>query len=82
MKCNVNIINRIKRTQGQINGILKMIDEERNCSDITTQLKAIESSIRKAIVLLSIENLSNNIKEKYNIDLKEFEKELDLIINR
>lgn len=82
MKCSVNVINRIKRTQGQINGVLNMIDEGRNCDDLTVQLKAIESSIRKAIVLLSIENLSNNVKEKYNIDIKEFEKELDLIINR
>ncbi len=82
MNCSVNVINRIKRTQGQINGVLKMIDEQRGCDDLTTQLKAIESSIRKVITLLTIENLSNTIKEKYNINIEEFEKELNLLINR
>lgn len=82
MKCSVNVINRIKRTQGQINGVLKMIEKEKNCDELTVQLKAIENSIKKAITLLTIENLSNNIKEKYNIDIKEFEKELNLILTR
>ncbi len=82
MKCSLTVINRIKRAQGQFNGILNMIDENRGCDDLTTQLKAIESSIRKIIILLSVENLSNNVKEKYNIDIKEFEKEIDLILNR
>lgn len=82
MKCSVNVINRIKRTQGQINGVLKMIDEGRGCDDLTVQLKAIESSIRKAITVLTVENLTNKVKEKHDIDIKDFEKEIDLILNR
>lgn len=82
MKCSINVINRIKRTQGQIHGVLKMIEDEKNCDQLTVQLKAIENSIKKAITLLTIENLANNVKEKYNIDIKEFEKELNLILTR
>lgn len=82
MKCSIEVVNRIKRTEGQIKGILKMIEEERTCSDVTTQLKAIESSIRKAITLLSIENLANKVSDKHNVDIKEFEEEITLILNR
>ena len=30
------ILNRLKRTEGQIRGIQKMIDEEKECIDIIT----------------------------------------------
>ncbi len=82
MKCSINVINRIKRTQGQINGVLKMIEENRDCNDLTIQLKAIENSIKKTITLLSLENLSNRIKNEHNIDLNEYQDELNLILNR
>ena len=39
------ILNRLKRTEGQIRGIQKMIDEEKECIDIITQLSAVRSSI-------------------------------------
>jgi len=82
MKCDIKIINRIKRTKGQINGVLNMIDEQRSCDDLTIQLKAIEKSINKTITLLTIENLKQKALEKYQVDLSELEDELNLILNR
>ena len=35
------IVKRLKRAQGQIGGILKMIDDGRECQDIVTQLAAV-----------------------------------------
>ena len=32
------VINRLRRAQGQIGGIIAMIEEGRSCSDIVTQL--------------------------------------------
>lgn len=82
MKCSVAIINRVKRAQGQMNGVLKMIDENRGCDELTVQLKAVLNSIKKTITLLTVENLTNNVKEKYNIDLNDFNDEINLILNR
>ncbi|MFA5692214.1 MAG: metal-sensing transcriptional repressor [Acholeplasmataceae bacterium] len=82
MKCSVAVINRIKRAQGQMNGVLKMIDENRGCDELTVQLKAILNSIKKTITLLTVENLSNNVKDKYDIDLNDFKNEINLILNR
>lgn len=39
------IIHRLRRTEGQIRGVQKMIDEDKECIDIITQLSAIRSSI-------------------------------------
>lgn len=42
-------IARLLRTaRGQIDGILKMIEEDRYCVDISTQIQATSSILRKA----------------------------------
>ncbi|MCP2604934.1 metal-sensitive transcriptional regulator [Candidatus Aminicenantes bacterium AH-873-B07] len=38
---------RLKRIEGQIRGIQKMIQEKRYCIDILTQLSAVEGAIRR-----------------------------------
>ncbi|WP_316479452.1 metal-sensitive transcriptional regulator, partial [Enterococcus faecium] len=40
---NKNILNRLKRTEGQIRGIQKMIEDEKECMDVITQLSAVRS---------------------------------------
>jgi CsoR family transcriptional regulator, copper-sensing transcriptional repressor len=37
--------NRLNRIEGQVRGIAKMIDEDRYCIDILTQLQAIRSAL-------------------------------------
>ena len=48
--------NRIKRATGQLQGILRMMEEDRECVDVITQLSAVRSSldslIRFSILLL------------------------------
>lgn len=38
-------LNRLKRIQGQISGIIKMIEDRRYCIDILTQVKAAKSAL-------------------------------------
>lgn len=40
--------DRLVRAQGQIGGIVKMIDEGRDCSELLTQLAAANSALHKA----------------------------------
>jgi DNA-binding FrmR family transcriptional regulator len=40
------VSNRLRRIQGQIGGIEKMIGEDRYCIDILTQISAIISALR------------------------------------
>jgi len=39
------LINRLKRLEGQIRGIQKMIAEDRDCVSIVTQLAAVRSGV-------------------------------------
>lgn len=59
-----NVKNRLKRSEGQIRGVLKMMEEEKDCKDIVTQLSAIRTSIDRAIGLIVAENLAQCLREE------------------
>lgn len=40
--------DRLMRAQGQIMGIVKMIDEGRDCTDLLTQLSAASTALTRA----------------------------------
>ena len=80
MICNKKILNRIKRTKGQMTGIIDMMEKEKNCLEIVNQLKAVKSSIEKSIGLLTTENLLQRIDNNNQIDQKQFSEAIDIII--
>lgn len=41
-----NVINRLKRIEGQVRGIQKMVEEDRYCIDILVQISAINSALK------------------------------------
>lgn len=40
------VINRLKRIEGQVRGIQKMVEEDRYCIDILVQISAINSALK------------------------------------
>lgn len=42
------VIRRLNRAQGQIGGIVKMIESGRDCRDIVTQLSAVSKAVDRA----------------------------------
>ncbi len=38
---------RLKRIEGQVRGIARMVEEERYCIDILTQMQAVKAALRK-----------------------------------
>ena len=49
------IINRLNRISGQINGITKMVENDAYCNDVLVQLSAVKNSI-KSLSTLILEN--------------------------
>ena len=41
-------INRIKRARGQLDGVLRMLEEGRDCEDVVTQLAAVSKAVDRA----------------------------------
>ncbi|WP_240758255.1 metal-sensitive transcriptional regulator [Lysinibacillus sp. SGAir0095] len=59
----VKIINRIKRIEGQLRGILKMMDEGKDCKAVVTQLSAVRSGVDHTIGVIVSQNLKECILE-------------------
>ena len=43
---------RLKRLEGQVRGVQKMLDEDRDCQEIVQQLAAVRSAAHQASLLL------------------------------
>lgn len=58
MQNKAQLQNRLKRITGQVNGIQKMVEEDRYCVDILTQVAAV----RSALDALGVELLTGHIQ--------------------
>lgn len=64
MQCDPKMLNRLRRAEGQIRGILRMMDKHAECKDVTTQLLAVRSSIDKVLALIAVQNLKDQVTQK------------------
>ncbi|MBN1174420.1 MAG: metal-sensitive transcriptional regulator [Micromonosporaceae bacterium] len=44
----VDVIKRLRRAEGQIRGVVAMLESGRDCEDVVTQLAAVSSAIDRA----------------------------------
>lgn len=42
------VLNRLRRAQGQISGVIRMIEEGKDCEDVVTQLAAASRALDRA----------------------------------
>ncbi|MBU0704399.1 MAG: metal-sensitive transcriptional regulator [Chloroflexi bacterium] len=47
-----DLLNRIRRLEGQARGVAKMVEEDRDCNEILQQLAAVRSAAHQATVTL------------------------------
>jgi len=43
-----DVLARMKRIEGQVRGIQRMIDEGKECADVLVQVRAVRSALRSA----------------------------------
>lgn len=66
-------LRRLKRIEGQIRGIHKMVEDERYCADILDQIAAIQSALRA----VAHEVLRNHLRHCATAAIRKGEKEAD-----
>lgn len=82
---NKDIINRLKRAEGQLRGIQKMIEDDKECIDIVTQLTAVRSSINRTMGIVisnKINQIIQNPVEDKEKQEEKLQKALELIIKK
>jgi CsoR family transcriptional regulator, copper-sensing transcriptional repressor len=41
------LLNRLRRIEGQVRGVARMVDEDRYCIDVLTQLQAVRAAVSR-----------------------------------
>ena len=62
------VLKRLRRAQGQIGGVLRMIEEGRDCEDIVTQVAAVSRALDRAGVAIIATGLKQCLLESGGID--------------
>ena len=57
------IQNRLRRIEGQVRGVQRMVDEEAYCVDILTQLSSIVSASEKVALMLLKDHVEHCVRE-------------------
>ena len=71
----------LRTARGQLEGVLRMIDENRYCMDIVTQLQAVESLVNKAQREVLRAHLNGCVRDAFeNGDEQAREQKIDEII--
>jgi DNA-binding FrmR family transcriptional regulator len=58
-------IRALKTSKGQIEGIIKMIEEGRYCIDISNQITAAQSLLKKSNMLILKQHLNHCVKDAF-----------------
>lgn len=56
-------LTRLRRIEGQVGGLVRMVEEERYCVDILTQLRAVRAAVKRvedAVVRSHVEHCVAN----------------------
>lgn len=57
MQYDASVKTRVKKIEGQLRGILRMMEEEKDCKDVITQLSAVRSAVDRTIGVIVSDNL-------------------------
>ena len=58
-----NYAKRLRRIEGQVRGIARMIDEDKYCIDVLTQISAVHSALGSVALGLLDEHLTHCVSE-------------------
>jgi DNA-binding FrmR family transcriptional regulator len=58
-------LNLLKTAKGQVAGIITMIEDERYCVDVSTQILAVQGLLKKANLLILEQHMNHCVKEAF-----------------
>lgn len=68
------VLKRVKRAEGQIAGVIRMLEDDRNCEDVVYQMSAVGKAINTAAITLIAASLEECIRDKRSNSPKQSER--------
>ncbi|NLI93635.1 MAG: metal-sensitive transcriptional regulator [Peptococcaceae bacterium] len=66
-----DILVRLKRIEGQVKGLQRMLEDDKCCPDILVQVAAVRAAVNKVGVLIFEEHSKTCLKDALNADNNE-----------
>ena len=81
----IEILNRLARVKGHIQGIYEMVEAERPAPDVILQIVAVRSALNKVAQIMLAEHIEYSLIEaaetgNFDPELADFRAALDLLI--
>ena len=57
------LLTRLKKIEGQVRGVQKMIQEKRDCGDVITQLAAIKAAVNRVSITVLACHLADQMED-------------------
>ncbi len=58
-----DVLDRLKRIEGQVRGLHRLVEEDQYCIDILTQISAVNSALKKVAVKLLDDHIGHCVAE-------------------
>ncbi|HMW24429.1 MAG TPA: metal-sensing transcriptional repressor [Burkholderiaceae bacterium] len=63
-----DLLNRLKRAEGQLRGIQRMIESGEACLDIASQMAAVRKALDSAYVRMTVCFMQQELRQKLGVD--------------
>lgn len=63
-----DLLNRLKRAEGQLRGIQRMIDEGQPCLDIASQMAAVRKALDSTYVRMTVCFMQQELQQRLQLD--------------
>jgi len=67
-KNRTDLLNRLKRAEGQLRGIQRMVEEGQPCLDIASQIAAVRKALDSAYVRMTVCFMQQELQERLELD--------------
>jgi CsoR family transcriptional regulator, copper-sensing transcriptional repressor len=61
---------RLRRVEGQVRGLQRLVDEDTYCIDVLTQISAVNAALRKVAVALLDDHLRHCVRDAASDDVR------------
>ena len=66
-----DLLNRLKRAEGQLRGIQRMIEEGQPCLDIASQMAAVRKALDSTYVRMTVCFMQQELQSRLQLDERE-----------
>ena len=75
------LLQRLRKVEGQVRGVQKMLEDDRECRDVVQQLNAIQSALQNAADLYVRAHAKDCLLNANATDVREHEEVIDTLLD-